>query len=112
MSTENSRTLLTIGIFFLTIVAALLLYILAVIDWTSIIPVILLLSGLVMLGLGAIRASKPVKYERTGFSTIAIGLILLAVGGAWFLFAMNWLYSLIVILIVAAALSIIAALKR
>jgi hypothetical protein len=112
MSTENSRTLLTIGIFFLTIVAALLLYILAVIDWTSIVPVVLLLSGLWLLALGAIRTSKPFKYERSSFSTIALGLVAIAVGGAWFFFAINWLYSLVIILIVVAALAITVALQR
>ena len=47
-----------------------------------------------------------------GFSTLALGLIAIAVGGAWMLFSINWLYSLIVILLVAAGLAIAAALQR
>ena len=109
---ESNRTLLTIGVFIVTIVVAILLYAVGLIDWTLIIPVVLVLSGLWMLALGAIRASKPVKYERSSFGTMALGLCAIAVGGAWFLFSFNWLYSLVVILLVVAALAIVAALKR
>ena len=109
---ESNRNLLTIGVFILIFIISIVLYIAALIDWTSIVPVVLLLSGLWMLALGTIRTSKPVKYERSSFSTIALGLVTIAVGGAWFLFGINWLYSLIVILLVVAGLTIAAALKR
>jgi hypothetical protein len=109
---ESNRNLLTIGIFILTIVVAILLYVANIIDWTLIVPVVLLLSGLWLLALGAIRQSKPVKYERSSFSTMALGFVAVAIGGAWFLYRFNWLYSLVVILLVVAALAIVAALKR
>lgn len=109
---ESTRNLLTIGVFILTIVVAIVLYMAGLIDWTLIVPVVLLVSGIWLLALGTIRAGKPVKYERSPFSTIALGLIAIATGGAWFLFSINWLYSLIVILVVVAALVIAAALKR
>lgn len=109
---ESTRNLLTIGVFVLIIVVAIVLYMAGLIGWMAIVPVVLLLSGLWLLALGALRGSKPVKYERSSFSTIALGLVAIAVGGAWFLFDINWLYSLIVILLVVAALTIAAALKR
>ena len=109
---ESSRQLLTIGVFFLTIVVAILLYAAGLIDWTLIVPVVLVLSGLWALALAGIRASKPQKYERGTFSTMALGLCMIAVGGAWYLFAFNWLYSLVVILLVLGALAIAAALRR
>jgi hypothetical protein len=109
---ESSRTLLTIGVFILTIAVAIILYLAELIDWTLIVPVILLLSGIWLLILGVIRISKPAKYERGPFSTIALGLIAIAAGGAWLLFSINWLYSLVIILLVVAALAIAAALKR
>ena len=109
---ESSRQLLTIGVFFLTIVVAILLYAAQLIDWTLIVPVVLVLSGLWALALAGIRASKPQKYERGTFSTMALGLCMIAVGGAWFLFAFGWLYSLVVILLVLGAVAITAALKR
>jgi hypothetical protein len=109
---ESNRNLLTIGAFVLIIVVAIVLYIAGLIGWTAIVPVVLMLSGLWLLALGALRGSKPVKYERSSFSTIALGLVAIAVAGAWFLFDINWLYSLIVILLFVAALAIAAALKR
>jgi hypothetical protein len=109
---ESNRNLLTIGVFFITIVVAILLYIANIIDWTLIVPVVLLLSGLWLIVLGAIRQNNPVKYERSAFSTMALGFVAVAAGGAWFLFSFNWLYSLIVILLAVAALAITAALKR
>lgn len=109
---ESNPQLLTIGVFFLTVVIALLLFAGGLIDWTLIVPMVLVLSGLWMLVLGAIRLGRPVKYERSGFSTMALGLIAIAVGGAWYLFYYSWIYSLIVILLVFSALAIIAALKR
>ena len=113
MSSESNRNLLTIGVFFLTIVVAILLYVAAVItDWVLIAPLVFLFNGLWLLALGAIRMGKPVKYERSPFSTMALGLAAIAVGGAWFLFSFNWLYSLVVILLVVAALAIAAAFQR
>ena len=109
---ESSRQLLTIGVFFLTIVVAILLFAAGLIDWTLIVPVVLVLSGCWALALAGIRASKPQKYERGVFSTMALGLCMIAVGGAWFLFAFNWLYSLVLILLVLGALAIAAALRR
>ncbi len=113
MSDGNSRTLLTIGVFLITIVIAVLLYVTAIIsDLVLILPLVFLFNGFWFLVLGIIRMGKPVKYERSPFSTMALGLIAIAVGGAWFLSSINWLYSLIVILIVLAALAIAAATQR
>lgn len=109
---ESNRNLLTIGVFIIAIVVAILLNLAGLINWTLIVPLILLLCGLWLLALGAIRAGKLVKYERSSFSTISLGLAIIAVGGAWFLFGINWLYSLIVILLLVAALLIAVALKR
>jgi hypothetical protein len=109
---ESRRQLLSIGVFFLTIVVAILLFAAGFIGWTLIIPVVLVLSGCWALVLAGIRASKPQKYERGTFSTMALGLCMIAVGGAWFLFAISWLYSLVLILLVLGALAIVAALRR
>ena len=59
MMSESNRNLLTIGVFIITIVVAILLYVAAVIDWTSIVPVVLLLSGLWLLALGALERLNP-----------------------------------------------------
>jgi hypothetical protein len=110
---ESRRELLSIGVFLIIVVVAILLYVAQVItDWTLIIPVILVLSGFWMIVLASIRASNPQKYERGAFSTMGFGLLMIAVGGAWYLLGINWLYSVILILVVLAALVIAAALMR
>jgi hypothetical protein len=109
---ESNRELLTIAAVIISVVVAIVLYVTGVIDWTLIVPVVLLLSGLWLLALGVMRMGKPVKYERSGFSTVALGLVAIAVGGAWALFGINWLYSLIVILVAIAGLAIAAALRH
>lgn len=112
MSSESNRQLLTIGVVILTVVVAIVLYVAQVIDWTLIVPVALLLSGFWMFALGVMRTGKPIKYERSGYSTMALGAGLIAIGGAWALFSTNWLYSLIVVLLVVAGLAIATALRR
>jgi hypothetical protein len=109
---ENNRELLNIGVFIATIVIGILLYAVGLIDWTLIAPVVLVLFGAWILWLAGIRSGKPVKYERSAFDTMAFGLCLMAAGGAWFLFSYNWLYSLVMILLVFAVLAIAAALRR
>jgi hypothetical protein len=110
---ESRREMLSIGVFLIIVVAAIVLYAAQVIpDWTLIFAVILVLSGCWLLALAAMRASSPQKYERGAFSTMGMGLLLIALGGAWFLFAFNSLYSLALILLVVGALAIVAALRR
>ncbi|UCF45428.1 MAG: hypothetical protein JSW44_02000 [Candidatus Bathyarchaeota archaeon] len=110
---ESRRETLSIGVFLIIIVVSIMLYATQVItDWTLIIPVILVLSGGWTLVLAGMRASASQKYERGAFSTMSFGLLLIAVGGAWYLFAFNALYSLALILFVLGALAIAAALRR
>jgi hypothetical protein len=110
---ESRRETLSIGVFLIIIVVVILLYAAQVItDWTLIFPLVLVLSGCWTLVLAGMRASNPQKYERGAFSTMGLGLLLVAVGGAWYLFAFNPLYSLALVLLVFAALAIGAALRR
>lgn len=109
---EERRNLLTIGAFFISLVVAILLFAVNVIDWTLILPVFLVLFGIWMLALAAMRASSPQKYEQGWFGAMSLGLLLIAIGGAWYLFAFNWLYSIVLILFIFGALAIAAALKR
>jgi hypothetical protein len=110
---ESSRETLSIGVFLIIIVVAVVLYAAQVItDWTLIIPIVLVLSGCWTLVLAGMRGSNPQKYERGAFSTMSLGLLLIAVGGAWYLFPVNPLYSLALVLLVFGALAIAAALRR
>ncbi|MCK4482875.1 hypothetical protein KAU55_06575 [Candidatus Bathyarchaeota archaeon] len=113
MSGDGNRGLLSIGIFLIILVISIILCTpLGLIDWSLIPPLILALYGCWTIALAGIRASNPQKYERGPFSTFAGGLILIAVGGAWFLWSFGWLYSLVILLLVLGVLAIVTALKR
>ncbi len=109
---SSDRQLLTFGVFLIIIIVGILLAVAGVIGWGLFVPVVLVLSGCWAITLAGMRASKPQKYERGTFSTMAGGLGLIAVGAAWYLFGINWLYSVVVILLVIAALAIAMALRR
>jgi hypothetical protein len=109
---EDNRGLLTIAAFFVSIVVGIVLFVANLIDWTLIVPVVLVVFGFWMLALAGMRGSSPDKYGPSAFTTMSLGLVLIAVGGAWYLFTFNWLYSVVLILLVFAALAVGAALKR
>jgi len=110
---QSNRELLSIGIFFLIIAVALGLYATGVIaDWTLIIPTVLVLSGCWFVVLAGLRISRPQKYERGAFSTLSVGLLLLAFAGAWYLSAVNFIFSLVLILVIIGALVIFVALRK
>jgi O-antigen/teichoic acid export membrane protein len=109
---ESKRQLLSIGVFFVILVVGILLVAVNVLAWTLVVPIVLALFGIWMLALAAMRGASPQKYERSSFSTMALGLCLIVVGGAWYLFAFNWLYSLALILLALGGIAIAAALRR
>ena len=109
---ESGRDMLSLGVFLIIIVVGIVLFAAGHIGWTLIVPVILVLSGCWMLVLAAMRGSKPQKYAPSAFGTLSLGLFMIAVGGAWYLFAFNWLYAIALILLVLGALAIAAASRR
>ena len=109
---EGRRQLLTIGVFCIILVVAILLAAIQAITWGNFVPLVLALFGIWIIALAGMRGATPQKYERSSFSTAIMGVLLVAVGGAWFLFSYNWLYSLALILLVFASAAIAAALKR
>lgn len=109
---EGRQGILSIGVFLIILVVSILLYVGNVISWMLIIPVVFVLSGCWVIALAGIRTSNPQKYERGPFSTLAWGLLLIAFGGAWFLYTFNPLYSLALVLLALGALAITAALRK
>ncbi len=110
---ESRRQLLSIGVFFIVAVVAILLYATKTVpDWLNIFPVIFILFGVWMIVLAGIRAQNPQKYEREPFGTIEMGVLLMAVGGAWLLWRTNALYSVALILFIFGAVAIVAAMRR
>ena len=109
---ESRRQLLSIGAFFLIIVVAILLFATKIITLGLVVPLVLGLFGIWIIALGAMRSSNPHKYERSEFSTMAMGGCLIVLGAAWYLFSFGWLYSLALILLAIGLIAIAAALRR
>jgi len=109
---EISRDLLSIGAFLIVIVVAIVLLAMGLIDWMLVVPVVLVLSGCLLLGLGVLKPSATQKYAPSSFYMLSSGLLLIALGGAWYLLRFSFLYSLALVLLVLGAIAIAAALKR
>jgi hypothetical protein len=113
---ESRRQLLTIGVFFIIVVVAILLYPLNVIHngW-NILQLIIVLFGVWMLILAGMRAAGPQKYERSPYSTVQMGVLLIAIGGAWFVWGITsngWIYSIALLLLALGAIAITSAMRR
>jgi hypothetical protein len=109
---NSDRQLLSFGVFLIIIVVGILLAVANVISWSLFVPVVAVLCGCWAIALAGIQIGKPQKYERGAFSTRASGVGLIALGAAWYLFGVNPIYSLVVILLAIAALAIAVALRR
>jgi apolipoprotein N-acyltransferase len=102
--------LLSFGIFVI-IVAVLLIAFFP--DLGKILALTLTLYGLWVIALAGIRAKSPQKYERGAFSTFIWGILLLAIGGAWYLYIFtegNMLYSVVLFLVIVGILAVVVAL--
>jgi cobalamin synthase len=114
MAKMADRNLLTIGALFVIIVVSVLLYVPAglLTAWWMVVATMIVLFGGWLMALAVMQRSNPEKYGRGAFSYFGWGLLLIAVGGAWFLYTYNWVYSLAVILLVLGGLAIAAAFRR
>jgi hypothetical protein len=114
VSESDRRLLYSVGVLFILIAVGIILSLPGVelISPLMIPPFIIGLYGVWMIGLAGAKARSPEKYERGPFSTFSWGVLLAAIGGAWFLYGYNFLYSLLVLLIVIAVLAIVAATRR
>ncbi len=114
MAKMADRNLLTIGALFVIIVVSVLLYVPAglLTAWWMVLATMIVLFGGWLMALAVMQRSNPEKYGRGAFSYFGWGLLLIAMGGAWFLYTYNWVYSLAVILLVLGALAIAAAFRR
>jgi len=101
--------LLSFGV--LVIIIAILLVTFAP-DWGSIISLTLMLYGLWVIVLSGIRAKTPEKYGRSAFSILIWGILLLAIGGAWYLNILtgNILYSVVLFLVIVGVVALASAL--
>ena len=103
--------LLSLGVFAVIVAVCLVLYAANYILADAILPLILIFFGAWIVVVAGIRAISPEKYEHGASSTLGWGIVLIAVGGAWFLAGVNLVYSLALLLIVIGVLAVAAALR-
>ena len=108
---QKQLDLLSFGVL-IVILAILLIAFGPTQEWGKILSLTITLYGLWVVALAGIRAKSPDKYERGAFSTFVMGILLVAVGGAWILIIETgyWLYSIVLLLIIVGVLAIVSAL--
>jgi Ca2+/Na+ antiporter len=111
MATRQQLDMLSFGVFII-IVAILLIAFAPNGQWDRMISLTIALFGIWIIATAGIRARNPSKYERGAYSTFVMGLLLLAVGGAWFINIEtdNWIFSVFLLLIIVGLLAIGTAL--
>ena len=62
--------------------------------------------------LAGMRAKNQEKYERGAFSTLVWAILLIAVGGSWFVYIQtaNFVYAVVLLLMVIGVLALVSAL--
>ncbi len=109
---NTDRQILTIGVFLIIIFAAIILGASSIISWYSTVPFCLLLFGVWLLVLADLQRANPEKYSRPAFSYVQLSLCLIGIGGAWFVFAYNWIYSIAILVLLFGLLAIVTALHH
>ncbi len=108
---EHYRNMLSFGVLLLIIVVVILLTAFQVIGVGLIVPVFLVLTGCWTLAVAFMRSSRSTS-SAYSFGTLGLGIVLIALGVAWYIFSINWLYSLALILFVLGAIAVASALRR
>jgi hypothetical protein len=105
--------LLSFGVLLVIVALVLVLFVGGEItDFGGIIALIITFYGIWTIILGGIRLRNPEKYGRGVFSTMAIGVFFVAVGGAWALSKVtgNVLLAIVLLILVIGVLAVISAL--
>jgi len=106
--------LLSFGVFVIIVAISLVVYALNVIpNLSSFMALIIALYGCWTVALAGIRVKNPEKYVRSAFSTFVWGVLLAALGGAWFIasIGVDLLYSALLLLVVVGILAVVSALR-
>jgi hypothetical protein len=103
-----NRDLLTIGVFFIAIFLALIVGVTGALLWLDTIPLVMVIFGGWMFVLAELQRLNPEKYARNVFGNIQLGLVLVGVGGAWYLAYINWIYSIALIVLMIGIVAVIS----
>lgn len=103
--------MLSFGVFAIIVAVTLVAYSAAIIGVGQIFPIIIAIYGIWTIALAGIRAQNPERYGRGAYSTMIMGVILLAIGGAWFLLTagMDPVLTLALLLVIVGILAVVSA---
>lgn len=104
--------MLSIGVLLIIMVIVILLTAFQVIGTGLVVPVFLVLTGCWTIAIAFISPPQQKKTSSYAFGIVGLGVFLIAVGVAWYIFSINWLFSLAVVLLTLGATAIAAALLR
>jgi len=78
----------------------------------QVVALVIALYGVWTVALAGIRVKNPEKYGRSAYETLLMGIVLIALGGSWFLFiaTQNIILSIVLILLVIGIIAVISAL--
>lgn len=113
MPTRRLR-ILSLGVFVVIVAICLIAYGSQYITRVDeVFSLIIAFYGVWVVILAGIRTPSQEKYERGAFSTFGWGILLIAIGGAWFFNIRTgyWVYSLALVLLVLGILVVTAALR-
>jgi len=108
---QRQLTLLSFGVL---VVAVAILLLAFFPDLSTILSLTLTVYGVWVVILAGIRAKNPAKYERGAYSTLVWGILLVAIGGSWFLYiqTLNLIYTMVLLLLVIGVVAVASALLK
>ncbi len=105
--------MLSFGVLMVVAVVVLVAYALAIITGLDeVLALIIAFYGVWTIVLAGIRTKNPEKYGRGAYSTLVMGVLLTALGGAWVLFieGTNIIVTIALLLVVIGILAVATAL--
>ena len=111
---REQTAILSIGVFIIIVAISLIAYGTGIIKGIDeVFSLIIMSYGVWLMILSAIAGGGTKSYERSPFSTFAWGVMLTAIGGAWFLNikTKQWVYSLALVLLILGLLVVVVALR-
>jgi len=105
--------LLSFGVFLVIAALALVAYALWIVTrLDEVLALIIALYGVWTIVLAGIRTKNPEKYGRGAYSTLVMGIMLTAFGGAWYLYiaTANLIVSIVLLLLIVGILAVATAL--
>ncbi len=104
--------MLSFGILLVITAFVLILYGVQVIaGFDQVLALIIAFYGIWTIVLAGIRTQNPGKYGRGAYSTLVIGVLLTALGGAWYLYiaTANLLLAIVLLLLVIGVVAVASA---